>query len=108
MENILFLVLEKFHFYREKKVYNEGEKEGGLYGRKGCDSRSKDDDRNSSNSLFQGLYPQSRCPSILGKSKSYFGSFIEGKTGRQSPIDRVGEVLSECEFIDWFEWAAFE
>jgi len=52
MENILFLVLEKFHFYREKKVYNEGEKEGGLYGRKGCDSRSKNDDQNSSNSLF--------------------------------------------------------
>ena len=34
--------------------------------------------------------------------------FIEGKTGRQSPIDRVGEVLSECEFIDWFKWTAFE
>ena len=52
MENILFLVLEIFHFYREKKVYNGGEKEGDFDGRKGCDSRSEDEDRNSPNSLF--------------------------------------------------------
>ena len=51
-ENILFLVLGIFHFYREKKVYNGGEKEGDFYGRKGCDSRGKDDDHPSSNSLF--------------------------------------------------------
>jgi len=51
-ENILFLVLGIFHFYREKKVYNGGEKEGDFYGRKGCDLRGKDDDHPSSNSLF--------------------------------------------------------
>ena len=44
MENILFLVLEIFHFYREKKVYNGGEKEGDFDGRKGCDSRGENED----------------------------------------------------------------
>ena len=38
-------------------MYNGGEKEGDFYGRKGCDSRGKDDDHPSSNSLFKGFTP---------------------------------------------------
>ena len=40
-------------------MYNGGEKEGDLYGRKGCDSRGKDDSHPSSNSLFERIHPQS-------------------------------------------------
>ena len=41
-------------------MYNGGEKEGDFYGRKGCDSRGKNDDQPSSNSLLKDA-PQSRC-----------------------------------------------
>ncbi len=51
-------------------MYNGGEKEGDFYGRKGRDSRGKNDDHPSSNSLFERMHPQSRCPSISRKSRS--------------------------------------